>query len=138
MLPEGGLDEKTPRKPYQLANPVYIRVMAVNNSEQRIKVEVVDSLYGDRPQLFLQGKLVPYSNEAENARRMKEKYASAVWQASERFLEPNTSTSLGNFSLNTWYGTLPPGSYRLVNRRRFEIDGPWTSDSDELLFEIVR
>src|SRR6185312_12991813 len=112
---------------------VYVRVIAVNNSDQRIKVEVADSLYGDRPQLFRQGQLVPYASEAEKAYQMKEEHASAVWQASNFFLEPNAATSLGEFSLNTWYGQLPPGSYRLVNRRRFEIEGPWTSDSNELL-----
>jgi hypothetical protein len=134
----GGMDGKTVRRPYQLGNPVLVRVVAVNNSDQQIKVEVADSHYGDRPQLFRQGQLVPYSGEAEKAYRMKEEHASAVGQASNFFLEPNTSTPLGEFSLSTWYGALPPGSYRLVNRRRFEIDGPWTADSPELLFEVVR
>ena len=69
---------------------------------------------------------------------MKEEHASAVGQASNFFLEANTTTTLGEFSLNSWYGALPPGSYRLVNRRRFEIDGPWTADSAELEFEVVR
>lgn len=133
----GGLDEKAVR-PFRLGDPVIVRVVAVNNSDQRIKVEVADSHYGVRPQLFREGKLLPYGREAEKAYRMKEEHATAVGQASNLFLEPNTTTRLGEFSLNTWYDPLPTGSYRLVIRRRFEIDGPWTSDSDELLFEIVR
>ena len=137
IMPGGGLDEKI-RRPYLLRNDVLVRVIAVNNSDQRIKVEVADSHYGDRPQLFRQGQLVPYSSEAEKAYRMKEEHASAVGQASNFFLEANTTTTLGEFSLNSWYGALPPGSYRLVNRRRFEIDGPWTADSAELEFEVVR
>jgi hypothetical protein len=137
IMPGGGLEERI-RRPYSLRNDVLIRVMAVNNSDRRIKVEVADNFYGDRPQLLRQGQLIPYSSEAEKVCRLKEEHASSVGQASNFFLEPNTTTQLGEFSLTTWYGPLPTGSYRLVNRRRFEIDGPWTSDSAELLFEIVR
>ena len=46
-MPGGGLDEKI-RRPYLLRNDVLVRVIAVNNSDQRIKVEVADSHYGDR------------------------------------------------------------------------------------------
>jgi hypothetical protein len=131
------LDEKTAPRPYRLGNDVYVRVVAVNNSDQRIKVEVADSHYGDRPQLFRQGQLVPFSSEGEKAWRMKEEHASAIGRASNFFLEPNTTTPLGELNLNTWYGPLPAGSYRLVNRRRFEIDGPWTAASTELWFDVV-
>jgi hypothetical protein len=38
--------------------------------------------------------------------------------------------------LKDWYGPLGPGSYRLIDCRRLEIDGPWTANSAELLFVI--
>jgi hypothetical protein len=54
------------------------------------------------------------------------------------FIEPKTTSQLEGLRLKNWYGPLAPGSYRLINRRRFEIDGPWTADSAELVFEVVR
>jgi hypothetical protein len=137
MVPSG-LDKNIARRTYQLASDVHVSVVAVNNSEQRIRVEVVDNYYGDRPQLFKDGQLVPYISETARVCRLKEEHASSIGQASNYFLDPNSTNQLGELSLNTWYGALPPGSYRLVNRRRFEIDGPWTADSPELLFEVVR
>jgi hypothetical protein len=59
-----------------------------------------------------------------------------VERAPDFFLDPKTSSGLQQIYLKDWYGPLAPGSYRLIDRRRFEIDGPWTANSAELLFVI--
>ena len=136
MVP-AGLQGKPNGGPYGFGSEVHVTVVVVNNSDQRIKVEVVDNYYGNRLQLFKDGQLVPYTDEAEKLGRSKDENPQSVGVTSNFFLDPNTTTGLEELNLNNWYGPLLPGSYRLINRHRFEIDGPWTADSAELLFEVV-
>jgi hypothetical protein len=52
------------------------------------------------------------------------------------FIDPKTTFTFLEMRLNEWYGPLGPGMYRLTNRERFEINGPWTAESEALSFEI--
>ena len=115
-----------------------VTVFVVNDSNRRIKVDVIDSYYGNRLQLFKDGTLVPYREETAKLIHSKEKNPRLVEVASDLFLDPNTTSGLQGLNLKDWYGQLQPGSYRLIDRRRFEIDGPWTADSAELSFEVIR
>jgi hypothetical protein len=126
------------KKLYRLGSGAYVTVIVENNSAQRIKVEVIDLYYGNRPQLFKDGMLVPYREETARLIQSKDESSSRVEVSSNLFLDPHTSSGLQNLALKDWYGPLTPGAYRLINRRRLEIDGPWTADSVELLFEVVR
>ena len=45
---------------------------------------------------------------------------------------------LDELDLKEWYGVLEPGSYRLVNRYRPQLDGSWTAESAALLFQVVK
>ncbi len=130
--------DKPEEKSYRLSSDAYLTVLVVNNSEQRLRVEVIDLYYGNRLQLFKDGKLIPYLEETAKLIESKDENPKLVDVGYELFLDPHTTSGLQNLNLKNWYGSLTPGSYRLVNRRRFEIDGPWTKDSAELVFEVVR
>jgi hypothetical protein len=122
---------------YQLGYNDGLFVELVNDSDQRVPVSVVDEYYGHRPQLTKDGKVVPYSDEVARLIESKEKDTRLVEIVSVFFLDPKTKSRLDGFSLKQWYGPLGPGIYRLTDRRRFEIGGPWTKDSNELVFEIM-
>ena len=136
MVPEG-VEPKTDGKTYRLGTDVYIRGFVVNNSDQPVKVSVVDRYYGNRPQLFKDGVLIPYREETAKLISSKDENPRLVDVANDFFLDSGTRSGLLYVKLKEWYDPLSPGSYRLVNRQRFEIDGPWTADSAELLFEVV-
>jgi len=92
--------------------------------------------HGNRPQLWKDGKLVPYLKETAKLIESKDATPRLVDIVSDSFIDPKGYHPLG-LGLKYWYGPLSPGLYRLIDRRRFEIDGPWTADSAELLFEVV-
>jgi hypothetical protein len=123
-------------QPYRFGSEVDLRVDAVNDSDQPLRVSVIDSYYGNRPQLFKDGKLVPYLEETAKLIESKDATPRLVDIVSDFFIDPKSYHPLG-LGLKYWYGPLSPGLYRLINRRRLEIDGPWTADSAELLFEVV-
>ena len=131
-LPEGGRGNT-----YQLGSDVRVRVFAVNDSEDRIKVEVFDSYYGEHLELYKDARLIPYREDVATTVDSKEKNPATVAVTPKFFLEPHTKQQLEEFNLTTWYGRLNVGSYKLTNRHRFEIEGPWTPDSAAILFEIV-
>ena len=113
-------------------------VFVVNNSDRRVRMNVVDLYYGDRLQLFKDNVLVPYRDETTKLIRAKDETTQGIDTATaDFFLEPNTTSGLRELRLSDWYGPLTPGVYRLINRCRFEVDGPWTRDSVPLIFEIV-
>lgn len=136
-LTPADLQPQADLNPYRLGSVVHVTVYVVNDSNRRIKVDVIDHYYGNRLQLFKDGILVPYSEETAKLIQTKEKNPALVEVGSGLFLDPNTTSGLQGLNLNDWYGPLQPGSYRLIDRRRLEIDGPWTADSDALLFEVL-
>src|SRR5205807_5432726 len=112
-------------------------VELINDSAQRVQVNIIDRYYGHRPQLIKDGKLISYSDETAKLVEAKDKDPRLVEVSPNLFLDPKTSWRLDGFSLKQWYGPLSPGVYHLTDRRRFEIGGPWTKDSAELVFEMV-
>lgn len=138
-LAPGGLQPQIDGKPYRLGNEVKVTVFVVNDSNLRLKVNVIDSYYGNRLQLFKDGILVPYREETARLIDTKDKNPRTVdfASASGLFVDSKTTSGLQEINLKDWYGPLQPGSYRLIDRRRFEIDGPWTADSAELSFEVT-
>jgi hypothetical protein len=124
------------REIYLLGYDEGIAVELMNNSDERVSITVIDQYYGHRPRLFKDGKLIPYADQISKRIESKEKDPRLVDVTPNLHLDPKTASRLDGFSLKQWYGTLAPGIYRLTDRRRFEIDGPWTKDSTELVFEI--
>ncbi len=124
-------------QPYQLGYNDGLFVELVNDSHQRVPVSVVDKYYGHRPRLTKDGKVIPYSDEVAKLIESKEKDSRLVEVVNVFFLDPKTKSRLDGFTLKQWYGSLAPGIYHLTYRRRFEIGGPWTKDSDELVIEIL-
>jgi hypothetical protein len=129
--------EKPEQKLYRLKSEASVTIIVVNNSDQRIKVDVIDLYYGNRFQLFKDGVLVPYREETAKLIQSKDESPRLVEVSSNLFLDSHTSSGLQNLNLKDWYRPLSPGVYRLINRRRLEIDGPWTADSAELVFEVL-
>jgi hypothetical protein len=133
LAPEGAAAKKNGI--YQVAPEVAVIVQVVNNSNQTFNFNVIDRVYGNRPQLFRDGKLIPYRDEMKQRLDAKETNPLLVEIVNDIILEP-TQTWPTAIILKDWYGQLPPGSYKLINRCRFEIDGPWSAESAPLLFEI--
>ena len=133
----GDLLSRPGEKPLHVGSKVRVKVIVRNDSDERIMVRTVDPYYQDRPQLFRNGKLIPY--RAKIAELVRAKDASPEFVSLNHFVSvnPYSSADLEELDLNDWYGLLEPGSYRLINRYRLDIDGPWTADSEPLLFEVV-
>jgi len=136
-IPESELGEGAREKPYRLTNKVYARVVVKNNSYQNIRIKVVDRYYQNRPQLFRDGKLVPYRAGLAESLQKQEEYPEFVSVKQSVSVGSYSLSDLTNLRLNDWYGDLEPGNYRLINRYRLEIKGSWTPDSEPLFFEVV-
>ena len=136
-IPESELGEGAREKPYRLTNKVYVRVVVKNDSDQNIRIRIVDRYYQNRPQLFRNGKLVPYRAGLAESLQRQEEYPEFVNVKQRVSVGPYSSSDLRDLRLNDWYGDLEPGSYRLTNRYRLEIKGSWTPDSEPLFFEVV-
>jgi hypothetical protein len=137
LAPSGSQPSLESERP-RLDSDVRVTVFVVNNSDRRVKVNVVDWYYGNRLQLFKDNVLVPYRVETAKLIRSKDETTQPIDTATaDFFLDPNTTSGLRELQLSDWYGPLTPGVYRLTNRCRFEVDGPWTRDSAPLVFEIV-
>jgi len=81
--------------------------------------------------------MLPYQDEIKRLLTAMKNDFRAVNVSAERVLAPDSREALTTLNLTKWYGRLSAGHYRLVNQHRFELDGPWTADSAELLFEIL-
>ena len=137
LAPSGSQPALETERP-RLDGDVRITVFVVNDSDRRVRVNVVDLYYGDRLQLYKDNVLVPYRGETAKLIRSKDETVQPIDTATaDFFLDPNTSSGLRELRLSDWYGPLTPGVYRLTNRCRFEVDGPWTRESAPLVFEIV-
>jgi hypothetical protein len=130
------MDANKGGEPYHFPNEPDIMVIAVNKSNEPVKVNVIDFHYGNRPQLFKDGMLVPYRDEISKLINSQEQNPRLVDLWNDLFLDPGTRSQTSSINLEDWYGPLRPGSYRLINRRRFEIDGPWSVESAPLLFQL--
>src|SRR6185437_12139201 len=133
LAPEESLTKKNGI--YQVTPEAAVIVQVVNNSNQTFRLNVIDRVYGNRPQLFRDGKLIPYRDDMKQRLAAKETNPRLVEIVNDIILEP-TQTWPTAIILKDWYGPLPPGSYKLINRCRFEIDGPWSDESKPLMFEI--
>lgn len=135
-LPETQLLNK-PDEPYRVSNKISVKVTVRNNSDQTIRVRRVDGFYQNRPQLFRNGKLLPYRGNLESDLRQQEGNPEFVSLRHVVRVSPFASENLTKIDLNDWYGELVPGSYKLINRYRLDVRGPWTADSAPLSFQVV-
>jgi hypothetical protein len=124
-------------QPWRMGSDDYFDLEVVNDSDQPVKISVIDALYGNRLRLFKDGNLVPYVPEAAKLIQSKDSDPRLV-ELGDLVIPPKTTSQSQGLTLKNWYGALAPGLYRITNRRRFEIDGPWTPDSAELWFEVVK
>ena len=123
-------------QPYRMANDDYFAVEIVNDSDRPVKITVIDGYYGHRLQLTKDGKVLPYLEAAAKLIQSKDSDLRLV-ELGDLVVPPKTTSLFDGVGLKQWYGPLAPGLYRLTDRRRLEIDGPWTADSGELVFEVV-
>ncbi|PYS40409.1 MAG: hypothetical protein DMF71_13360, partial [Acidobacteria bacterium] len=68
----------------------------------------IDVYYGHRLQLFKDGRLIPYREEATKLIESKDTSSRLVDVVSDFFIEPKTTRTEG-LRLKDWYGPLPPG-----------------------------
>jgi hypothetical protein len=137
MVPEN-FQAQPKEKIYRLKDDTFITVVVLNNSNGQLNIPVIDVYYGNRPQLFKDGVILPYKEDITKLLSFKDENPSSIETSLSLSVDAKTRSPLMNLNLNGWYGPLQPGHYRLINRRRFEIDGPRTAESTDLWFDIVR
>jgi hypothetical protein len=124
-------------EPYQVCNKPLFKILATNNSNSQIWVLSLDFYYQNRPQLYKDGKLVPYRADIAKLLDSKDRDPDPI-SISGGILHPAATEELEALTLIDWYEPLLPGSYKLINRHRFAIGGAWTHDSEPLLFELLK
>jgi hypothetical protein len=123
-------------EPYRVCNKPVIKILVTNNSNSQIRVLVFDTYYQNRPQLYKDGKLLPY--RTDTAKLVESKDRDPVTISITGFLlEPGATEEFAPLRLIDWYEPLLPGSYKLINRHRFAIRSAWTIDSEALLFDVL-
>src|SRR6266446_2915569 len=71
-IPPRELLSKPGEKPYRVDAKLYVKVIAKNDSDQRIRVRAVDPYYQNRPRLSKNGQLVAYRKEIAELIRSKD------------------------------------------------------------------
>lgn len=123
-------------EPYRVCNKPLVKMLVTNNSSSQIRVLMFDTYYQNRPQLYKDGKLIPYRRDT--AKLVESKDRDPVTISIRGFiLEPAATEELDALKLTDWYEPLLRGSYKLINRHRFAISGPWSINSEELPFEVL-
>lgn len=123
-------------RPLVVPTKVVMKMTLKNGSDQRIKILVADSLYQNRPRLYREDRLIPYRSEILKAVKSKDDMPMFVMDPDFVFVEAYSSIELRELDLNEWYGPLSPGSYQLINRYRFALQGPWSADSSPIEFRV--
>ena len=137
-IPSRELLSKPGEQPYRVGDKPYIKMIAKNSSDQQIVVRIVDYYYQNRPRLFKNGELKPYRREIAELIRLKDAAPEFFSLTQAVVLYPYSSADLDELDLKDWYGVLEPGSYRLVNRYRPQLDVSWTAESAALVFQVVK
>ena len=127
-------------EPYRVGPEVRVKVIANNQTDQLVTVAVIHEYAQNRPQLFKNGKLVGYRSEITKLVRTRDDEPDLLGGGKFDFIQiqPYSSAIIKVLNLKDWYGSLEPGSYRLTNRYRFTIGGPWSADSKAVSFEVAR
>jgi hypothetical protein len=124
-------------KSYLLGDEPRFTVMVRNNSSSQIRDLVLDTYYQNRPTLYKNGKLVPYKKVTANLIGAKDSDPVFVSIRGGALIEPAATSEIEELNLANWYEPLTSGVYKLTNRHRFQINGPWTVDSEPLQFKVV-
>ncbi len=124
-------------EPYRVCNKPLFKILVTNNSNSEIRVLMFDTYYQNRPQLYKEGKLIPYRRDTAKLVDSRERDPGTIISIRGFILEPAATEELDALRLTDWYESLLPGSYKLINRHRFAIRGAWSVDSEELLFEVL-
>ncbi len=122
-------------EPYHVCKPLF-KILVTNNSNSQIWVLTFDTYYQNRPQLYKEGKLVPYRTDTAKLVESKDRDPVPI-SITGGILNPAATEELAALRLTDWYEPLLPGSYKLINRHRFAIGGAWSIDSEALLFELL-
>ena len=137
-LAPAGLDPtEDEKKVHQLKGDMWVSIYIENRSQQRLKWNVIDPYYVNRLQLFKDGVLIPYREEITETMRLLDANLKRLHVTPNFFVDPDTTYGFQNITLYDWYGPLLPGTYQVIIRHRFEIGGPWTRDSDPMVFEVA-
>ena len=98
-LAPSGLQPSIETKRHRLESDGRVTVFVVNNSDRRLKLNVVDPYYADRLQLFKDNVLVPYREETAKLIRSKGETTPGIDTAADFFLDPNTTSGLRELRL---------------------------------------
>jgi len=135
-LAPDGVQPQSNERHYRLGSDAIVTISVVNNSGKTVRWNVLDHYYRNRLELFRDGESIPYRKETAERLRTGDENPYRMETGPDFFMEPNTICCSVGIRLSEWFGPLAPGMYRLINRHRFEINGPWTAESAPLLFQI--
>lgn len=132
-------DSMKPNEPYRVGQRIRVKVTVKNESADQITVALINVYFQNRLELFRNGKLVSYRSEIAKALRTGEAEGDMIGLGKRDFirLQPYSSATVKIINLSDWYDSLERGSYRLTNRFRPRIGGPWSEDSEAVVFEVA-
>jgi len=125
------------REIYKVGDDIRLKVTIENQTDERARVVVIDPYYQNRPKLLRNGTLADYQAKVDRLIRSKDRSPDVV-RLTFVSIEPQSSKDLPWLDLKEWYGVLTAGSYRLTNKYRIRFDGPWTNESAEIQFRVVK
>ncbi|HEX8455754.1 MAG TPA: hypothetical protein VF656_00390 [Pyrinomonadaceae bacterium] len=128
------LHEEKVSERYKEGDNIYFRIQLTNTSVVPAMVVVSDPYFQNRPQLLRDGEEVAYREKVAELVQAKDK-EQFFPRTNFLHLDSHSPKVTGILRLNDWYGTLKPGSYRLINKHRFVPKGEWL-ESPPITFEI--
>lgn len=117
---------------FKLGDNVQIKVQVTNTSDKKINIPKGDDW--NRPQLLLNGQLVPYRKDI--AERIKKQIEMEGTYNVTGFMFPESNETKGDaIDLSYWYEPLEVGQYQLsLERLFFKLERTY---SNTVLFEVV-
>jgi hypothetical protein len=122
-------------KPYEVGTRIVVGMDAVNTSQSRIRIPVIDQWIQDRPVLLRSGDKVPYRKQiSENLESMDTASPQSPMQGVN--LEPGERRRIAYIDFWNWYDALEPGHYQLTVKHRFQQGQEWI-ESAPIIFDVV-
>lgn len=127
--------ENSASRIYEAGSKVFIRLDAINSSQEPVTLLVVEPSRQNRPELFRSGDKLEYRDGLMKALEVRDQEPPRSMPQLYK-LEPGERKRIGYIDLRDWYDSLKPGHYQLSIKHRFEPGQKWI-ESAAVTFEVI-
>jgi len=120
---------------YEAGSKVFVRIDAINSSQEPVTLLVVEPSRENRPELYRSGDKLDYRDGLMKELEARE-HDPPRSMAQLFKLEPGERKRIGYINLRDWYDSLEPGHYQLSIKHRFELGQKWI-ESAAVTFEVI-